>query len=101
MDLIEKKNDLHLKREKKDVLRGKLDTVISSIDKLKSDLDNVTTMLMLYYHKILNEGTDIRTEGIIWVIKAIWNLGLPIIPGYLPNFIDEQTVVYLFNVIIC
>ena len=53
---------------------------------------------MHYYHKCLNEGTDIRNEGLIWAIKAIWNLDHSVIPGYLPSFIDENTVIYLFDV---
>ena len=69
-----------------------------TIDKQKNELDSVTTTLMHYYHKCLNEGTDIRNEGLIWAIKAIWNLDHSVIPGYLPNFIDENTVVYLFDV---
>jgi len=41
-----------------------------------------------------------RKEGLVWIIKAIWNLGHKVSPAYLPSCIDEELVSYLFNVVI-
>jgi len=98
IELVEKRNEIKIKKEKKANLRKKLDKLETEQGKIQSELHSVTTKLMYYYHKILNEWVDIRNEGLIWVIKAVWNLGHPILPGYLPNFLEEKTVVYLFDV---
>ncbi len=97
-EITEKKKEIENLRERKDTLRKKLEEINEETEKIRKELDVVTTNLMYYYHKILNEGTDIRTEGLVWVIKAIWNLGCPIIPGYMPIFLEEKTAVYLFTV---
>lgn len=55
--------------------------------------------LLTYYHKILLEGKDTRSEGLAWVIKAIWNLESEVILSYLPNFLDEHCIKFLFDVI--
>ena len=54
--------------------------------------------LLTYYHKILLEGRDTRSEGLCWVIKAIWNLESEVILSYLPNFLDENSIMFLFDV---
>ena len=55
-------------------------------------------MQLSYYHKVLSEGTDVRPEGLIWIIKAIWFLGFNINLAQLPKFLDEQAIDYLFKV---
>lgn len=44
---------------------------------------------------------NFRREGLVWIIKAIWNLGHKVSPAYLPSFLDEQLISYLFNVKNC
>ena len=39
-----------------------------------------------------------RKEGLVWLVKAIWNLGHKVSPIYLPNSLDEQIINYIFNV---
>jgi hypothetical protein len=34
---------------------------------------------------------------LIWIIKAIWNLGEKVMASYLPSFLDESSISYLFN----
>ena len=38
-----------------------------------------------------------RKDGLTWIIKAIWNLGFDVITSYLPNFLDESSINYLFE----
>ena len=62
------------------------------------ELKKIKSKLLAHYHKILMEGKDTRSEGLSWLIKAIWGLGSKVILSYLPNFMDEQSISYLFEV---
>ena len=70
------------------------------IDKLNLEEKSIKKKLLVHYHKILIEGKDTRSEGLSWVIKAIWSVGSKVILSYLPKFLDEKAIKYLFNVII-
>ena len=65
---------------------------------IKNQLDLKIDFLSDYYHKKLYEGLDIRNEGLIWIMKAIWNLGKEIILSYFPTFLDKLSIDYLFEV---
>ena len=47
---------------------------------------------------MLYDGSDVRQEGLIWIIKAIWNLGKNVPMEYFPSFLDFQAIDYLFTV---
>ena len=66
--------------------------------KKKIILDSKINFLSDYYHKKLYEGLDIRNEGLIWIMKAIWNLDQEIILSFFPNFLDQTSIDYLFEV---
>ena len=40
---------------------------------------------------------NIRKEGLTWIIKSIWNLGEKVLASYLPSFLDETSISYLFD----
>lgn len=66
-------------------------TVKKQIIKEKNELVN-------YYNSILIEGIDSRKEGLSWIIRAIWNLGEDVNMRYLPNFLDEKAIDFLFSI---
>ena len=53
--------------------------------------------LMEHYQELLYKGTEIRNEGLIWIIKAIWKLGENVPMPFIPNFLDFKSIEYLFN----
>ena len=56
---------------------------------------------MSYYQREKIQGyhlINLRKEGLMWMIKAIWNLGSKVITGYLPKFLDEEAIMYIFDV---
>ena len=53
--------------------------------------------MYILYLKILKEGKDTRTEGLAWIIREIHNLGKEIIMSYLPDFIDEMGIRFIFK----
>ena len=64
----------------------------------KKYLEEKINFLYDYYHRKLYEGLDIRNEGLIWIMKAIWNLGKNIKMSFFPNFLDKTSIHYLFKV---
>ncbi len=62
-------------------------------------LKDITDELLGHYKFILKQGKDVRNEGLVWVMKAIWELGENLHPSYFPSFLDEQSIKYLFEVI--
>ena len=67
------------------------------IETIKNELKIIKNKLILHYHKILNEGLDTRSEGLIWIIKAIWNLGSNVIISNIPSYLDEISIDFLFS----
>ena len=101
-----------IKKEKKEKIEREKEDLISKIEIIKKDviekeneykekkmlLKEKIKNLSYSYHKKLYEGLDIRNEGLVWIIKAIWNLGENIQMSFFPKFLDEKSIDYLFNI---
>jgi hypothetical protein len=79
--------------------RAKIKRIDDDISNIKIEVTKVKNALIAHYHKILNEGRDTRQEGLVWVLKEILLLGSNVMLSYLPNFLDEKCISYLFKVI--
>lgn len=97
-DLQNLKADTENKKTAKEKLKQKVEELKVNMNSYKEDLKSIKNKLMLHYHKILNEGLDTRQEGLVWVIKAIWNLGHNVIMYYMPNYLDEKSIDFLFSI---
>jgi hypothetical protein len=86
------------KIEIKEKLKIKLEEINYRIDEIKAEFKVIKNKLLLHYHKTLNKGIDTRQEGLIWVIKAIWNLGHNVIMYYFPSYLDEKSIDFLFSI---
>ena len=89
---------LNLKIEELKNYKSNYDKLKEEYKIIKNQLDLKIDFLSDYYHKKLYEGLDIRNEGLIWIMKAIWNLGKEIILSYFPTFLDKLSIDYLFEV---
>lgn len=67
-------------------------------DYYKSKVDEIKSELVVYYHKLLSEGKDTRKEGLVWIIREIWNLNARVQVSYFPRFLDDKAIKYLFKV---
>jgi hypothetical protein len=104
MEHIKREKDLlNLKVENEDKLiikerlKPRLEEIRIKLEELKGEHNTIKNRLLLHYHKILIEGRDTRQEGLIWIIKAIWNLGHNVIMYYIPSYLDEKSIDFLFS----
>ena len=53
----------------------------------------------LYWHLLglLKEGTDTRKEGLSWIIKEIFKMEKKVLRGYLPKFLDDNSIKFIFS----
>ena len=52
---------------------------------------------MKYYLELLYYGKEIRSEGLVWIIKGIWKIGENVPMSFMPTFLDLDSIKYLFS----
>ena len=96
-----KKNFVFLKikqlNEKKKEIVQKIKACENDMKNFKEERNKIKKELLIHYHNLLLEGKDIRKEGLSWIIKSIWNLKSNVLLSYLPKFLDEQSISFLFS----
>jgi len=83
--------------EKKGSLLEKIEICENELKKFKEIHHNLKEELLVHYHRLLSEGKDTRKEGLSWIILAIWNLKSNVLLSYLPKFLDQNIVLFLFE----
>ena len=78
-------------------IEEKIKVLDKNLSKLKGEENEKINEIMYHYKEILYGGVDSRSEGLIWVLKAIWKLGRNIPLDYFPTFLDEKSVNFLFE----
>ena len=94
LDITHKLETLCLKR---DNILIRIDSCEKNLTDLKAELNKIKDELMKHYHKLLFEGKDTRNEGLSWIIRSIWKLRMNVIMSYLPKFLDEKSIEFLFK----
>ena len=88
-----------IKKYKEDL--KEIDTEINSLNKelteLKEKDNDLVDRLMKHYQALLFQGKDTRNEGLIWIIKSIWNLGKNVPMQFIPKFLDFNAIEFLFK----
>ena len=97
-DLENLKNENSSKLEKKENLKEKISEIKKEIHKVKNEANQINKRLILHYHTLLSEGKDTRSEGLVWIIKAIWNLGNNVIMSYMPDYLDTKGIDFIFSI---
>ena len=84
-------------KTKKENILLKYNTCESELKDLKKELNKIKDKLIIHYHKLLFEAKDTRSEGLSWIIRAIWKLKQNVLMSYMPKFLDEKSIVFLFK----
>ena len=78
-----------------------LDNIINKIDSELEDIKKkekkIVNRLMTYYKEILFKGKNVKKDGLVWIIKAMWNLGENVPMPFMPEFLDFESIDYLFK----
>ena len=93
----EMKTKLKELENKKALLLDKINICENELKKFKETYHNIKEELLVHYHRLLSEGKDTRKEGLSWIILAIWNLKSNVLLSYLPKFLDQNIILFLFE----
>jgi len=103
---IQKEQELmkKLKKDKLNELRLKLTNIKDPLKKINQEIFEikkqeriVVNKLMTHYETLLFKGEEVRNEGLIWIIKAIWGLGENVPMTFIPPFLDFKSIEFLFQ----
>ena len=106
--LIEQQKEKDIKKKKNltklNILKQDLANITKRLNLLNEELEEenkkekqIKQKLMEHYQELLYKGKEIRNEGLIWIIKAIWKLDENVPLPFMPNFLDFESIEYLFN----
>ena len=84
-------------KTKKDNILLKYDTCENELHDLKKELNKIKDKLFIHYHNLLFEAKDTRNEGLSWIIRSIWKLKQNVLMSYMPKFLDEKSIEFLFK----
>ena len=63
----------------------------------KKDLYRIRKNLINSYHLKLYEGLDFHNDGLPSIIKDIWSLGVNVNVSFMPTYLDDPTIDFLFK----
>lgn len=80
----------------KESFKSDINSLLYKMNILKHQINDHKKVLEIHYHNLLIEGIDTRTKGLSWILIAIWNLGCEVLMSYLPSFLDNHLISFLF-----
>ena len=92
----QKEKKLTLKLELKN-LENDLNKIDKELDETRKEEKEITNKLMLFYKELLFKGNQTKKDGIVWIIKSIWYLGENVPLSFMPEFLDLESIEYLFQ----
>ena len=64
---------------------------------VKKDIESIKHEQIGHYRKLLKEGIDSRKDGLIWIIKVLWLLGVDARVEDFPSYMDSESIKYLLE----
>ena len=92
-----KYDKLNFLKTRMSVINSPLVKLNQEIFEIKKQENVIIRRLMEHYETLLYKGEEVRNEGLIWIIKAIWNLGENVPMSFIPPFLDFQCIEFLFH----
>ena len=92
----QKEKELTLKLELKN-LENDLNKIDKELDETRKEEKEIINKLMLFYKELLFKGNQTKKDGIVWIIKSIWYLGENVPLSFMPEFLDLESIEYLFQ----
>ena len=90
-------NKIHLLKEEWKKLNKNVNEIDKEIEANKKKEKVIVSRLMTFYKELLFKGKNVKKDGLVWIIKAIWNLGENVPMSFMPEFLDIDSIEYLFK----
>ena len=74
-----------------------LNKIDKELDETRKEEKEIINKLMLFYKELLFKGNQTKKDGIVWIIKSIWYLGENVPLSFMPEFLDLESIEYLFQ----
>ena len=87
---------LNLKLDLKN-LENALNKIDKDLETSRKEEKEIISKLMLFYKELLFKGKSLKKDGLVWIIKAIWYLGENVPMSFMPQFLDFESIDYLFK----
>ena len=84
-------------KEELNKINEPLEQINKELNELRKKEKTVINKLMIHYETLLYKGEEVRNEGLIWIIKAMWTLGQNVPMSFIPPFLDFQSIEFLFQ----
>ena len=88
---------IKIKEEQLKLLEEKQNKLIADCKEKKANIYQMRHQLLNIYHINLYEGLNFRAEGLASIIRSIWNLGVNVDINYMPSYLDNLCIDYLFD----
>jgi len=79
-------------------LQSQIDHALEKVEQSRSEIEvckekmrAIRAALIKHYLQILKEGTDCRSNGLMWVVLELWKCEVKVIPAMFPDFLDSKT----------
>ena len=92
----QKEKTLNLKLDLKN-LENALNKIDKDLETSRKKEKEIISKLMLFYKELLFKGKSLKKDGLVWIIKAIWYLGENVPMSFMPQFLDFESIDYLFK----
>ena len=96
---FQKTQEEKIKTIKEDIKKFNLvlNKINLELEEIKKKEKKITNRLMTFYKELLYKGKNVKKDGLVWIIKAIWNLGENVPMSFMPEFLDFDSIDYLFK----
>ena len=88
---------IKIKEEQLKLLEERQNKLIADCKEKKANIYQMRHQLLNIYHINLYEGLNFRAEGLASIIRSIWNLGVNVDINYMPSYLDNLCIDYLFD----
>ena len=83
--------------EEKKNIESQIKDLEIPLEEIKKEMKVISDKLMASYKESLFKGTNVRNEGLVWLIKSIWTLGQNVPMSFMPDFLDCESIDFLFK----
>lgn len=80
-----------------DSKKAKANELDSEINILKTELHKFSQEQISYYLHLLLQGYDVRSEGLVWIVKRLIELNTPLDVSLFPKYLDTNQIEYIIN----